>query len=89
MGDASVGGIPLLVVIFGLVEFAKRLRVTGDALTMLSAGLGILFGVLYQLAQLYPALVPWLGILIYGLAMGLAASGIYDFAKQFKPTIQK
>ena len=43
-----VGGIPLMIVIFGLIEFSKSLGLSGRILTIVSMALGILFGVAYQ-----------------------------------------
>ena len=77
-----VAGIPLMVVIFGIVEFAKRFGLVGGWLTGLSMFLGVGFGISYQIANSgIPIGFPsWFGVVIFGLALGLTASGIYDFA---------
>lgn len=83
--DAVVNGVPLLVVILGVVEFLKKLGVNGKASLAASMILGLALGILYQVSLALPAdLAGWLGAVIYGLALGLAASGLYDFSKQFK-----
>ena len=77
-----VGGIPLVVVIFGLVEFIKSLGLAGRALTVISLLLGILFGIAYHLAQsgIPTGFAGWFTAVIFGLALGLVASGFYKFA---------
>jgi hypothetical protein len=84
-----VGGIPLMVVIFGLVEFSKSLGLAGKILTIFSMLLGVAFGVAYQIAiSGAPAsFAAWFTIVIYGLALGLVASGFYDFADSRLPKI--
>lgn len=84
-----VGGVPLLVVIFGLVEFAKRLGLKGNWLTVASLALGIGFGIAYRFAvdgapSGYPA---WFAVVIFGLALGLVTSGLYDFANTRFPKV--
>jgi hypothetical protein len=84
-----VGSIPLMVVIFGLVEFSKSLGLNGKKLTVFSLLLGIAFGIAYQLAT---AGVPaefsgWFAVVVYGLALGLVTSGFYDFVDNRMPAI--
>lgn len=84
-----VGGIPLLVVIFGLVEFIKSLGLKGKWLTVVSLLLGAAFGIAYQIATggLPTGYAGWFVTVFFGLALGLIASGFYDFAnKRFPKT---
>lgn len=81
--DAVVGGIPLVVLIIGLVQFLKELGVSGVALRIASAALGLVLGVLYQLSLAMPAdLGGYLGVAVYGLALGVTASGLVDAARR-------
>ena len=84
-----VGGIPLMVVIFGLVEFAKTLGLTGKSLTITSMLLGIVFGVAYEVATSgQPAnFAGWFAVVVYGLALGLVTSGFYDFVNNRMPKV--
>ena len=73
----------LIPVIIGLVEYAKKLGSDGPVNLILSMGFGILFGAGYQLAAFG---VPtdgarWFILVLAALVPGLAASGVYDFAK--------
>jgi len=82
-----IGGIPLVVVIFGLVEFAKVFGLAGKWLTLFSLVLGVAFGVTYKLAT---AAIPvdfagWFVVVIFGLALGLVTSGLYDFVNNRIP----
>lgn len=81
--DAIVNGIPLVVLIIGLVQFLKELGVSGPWLRVASAAIGLVLGVLYQLSLFMPAdLGGWLGVVVYGLGLGLTASGLVDTARR-------
>lgn len=71
---------PLLVLgaILGLVEFIKRLGVEGGNKSIFaSMGVGVLLGILFQVQEMYPAIAPWFKTGLYGILMGLTASGLY------------
>ena len=79
--DAIVVGIPLVLVVLGLVEWVKQLGVQGNAVRYVSMAIGLIFGIGYQLSLGMPTdYAGWFGAVIYGLALGLIASGIYDAA---------
>ncbi len=75
------GGVLILPVIFGLVEFSKSLGLSGKWLTVFSMLLGIAFGFRLQDRRSgYPAgFAGWFLVTVFGLALGLIASGFYDF----------
>lgn len=78
-----VNGIPLVLVIAGLVAFAKTMGLAGKGLTALSLGLGIVFGLLYQLSLAIPVgFAAWFGAVVFGLALGVVTSGLYDLVKR-------
>jgi hypothetical protein len=96
MLQAAVKGVPLLFVVFGLVEWGKRLTkkdgsqlIDGNGLLVLSLALGLLFGSGFMIMterppesmDWYVQFVYWFGVLVYGIAIGLVASGLYDFVK--------
>lgn len=76
-----VAGIPLVFVIFGLVEFAKSMGGTGKLLTAISFALGVALAILYQITVAFPATpFDWFTVVVIGLVFGIVASGVYDFA---------
>ncbi len=78
-----VNGIPLVLVIAGLVAFAKTMGLAGKALTALSLSLGIVFGLLSQLSLKTPtSFAEWFGAVVFGLALGVVTSGLYDLVKR-------
>ncbi len=80
--NALVAGIPLVFVVIGLVEWSKRLGVSGKRLLVLSMLVGVALGVLYQYSQQpLEGFSAWFSAAVYGLALGLVASGIYDAAR--------
>lgn len=76
-----VGGVPLMLVVFGIVEFSKSLGLKGAWLTVVSLVLGMVFGICYQIATKgVPIDFPtWFSAVVFGLAIGLTASGFYKF----------
>ena len=80
--SAAVSGVPLVLFVVGLVEWLKRFGVQGAALNIAAMLIGLVFGGGYMIAQAVPAdFAGWFGTAVYGLALGLIASGIYDAAK--------
>lgn len=79
--DAIVAGLPLVLVVIGLVEWFKQLGVQGNVLRYVSMAIGLVFGIGYQVSLGMPTdYAGWFGAAVYGLALGLVASGIYDAA---------
>jgi hypothetical protein len=76
-----VAGVPLMALVFGLVEFLKDVfSLEGKKVTLLSAVLGLVLSVPYQLSQAIPTnYTGWFTIGVVGVAFGLAASGFYKF----------
>ncbi len=72
----------VLLMLYGLVEFFKRLGIAGNGAMLLSMALGVLFGVLFQLAEIYPGMSIWFRMGVYGLIMGLATCGLFDVSKR-------
>ena len=76
-----VNGLPLSAVVFGLVEFIKSFGLRGHWLTIASMLLGLAFGVSYQIANagLPAGFAGWFAVAVFGIMLGLVASGLYDF----------
>lgn len=76
-----VAGVPLMALVFGLVEFLKDvLSLEGKKVTLISAALGLILSVPYQLSQAIPVdFAGWFSVVVIGVAFGLAASGFYKF----------
>jgi hypothetical protein len=87
MDTLLVGSIPIVMIIFGLVEFTKSFGVSGRWLTGLSLFIGLLFGFAFRvyLAGVPTGYAGWFEAVIFGLALGLVASGFYDFANARMP----
>lgn len=82
--------VALMPLILGLVEFAKQ-WVQGKALTAVSLVIGIVFGVALY-AAIFGAPVEfagWFAAVIGGIAVGLAASGFYDFVNARFPQVSE
>jgi len=80
--DQIVNGVPLIFVVMGLVELAKVFGASGKLLTGISVGIGLALGMLYQISLGVPVdFAGWFGACIFGLALGLVASKVYDAIK--------
>jgi hypothetical protein len=77
--DQIINGIPLVFVVMGLVELVKAFGLQGRALTAASFAIGLLLGIAYQVSLGLPAdYAGWFGAVVFGLALGLVASKVYD-----------
>lgn len=77
--DQIVNGVPLVLVVMGLVELSKSLGVQGKSLTAVSFAVGLVTGVLYQVSIAVPTgFEGWFGAAVFGLGLGLTASKVYD-----------
>ncbi len=80
-----INGIPLLLLIIGLVQFLKEMGLSGQWLRASSAGIGLALGLLYQISLGVSAgFAGWFGAVIYGLGLGVTASGLIDAARNLK-----
>lgn len=80
--NAIVAGVPLLFVVIGLVQFAKKLGAAGNVLIIVSMAIGLVLGAGFQFATNgFPVnFGGWFAVVVYGLGLGIVASGVYDAA---------
>ena len=79
--DVAVAGVPLLAFVLGLVQWIKGFGLQGAAVRALSMGVGLVLGVGYQFSTVPPVdFAGWFSAAVFGLALGLVASGVYDVA---------
>lgn len=74
----------VVLVVLGLVTWLGKLGVKGIWQLISAMALGLIFGAGFMFAALgLPEdFAGWFSIVIYGLAMGLVASGIYETGKK-------
>lgn len=84
--NALVAGIPLMLVVIGIVQYVKeKLKWEGVGVEIFALVFGIVMGFLYHMYAAEE--IVWVfrfifeGV-IYGLAVGLVATGIYKFYHQ-------
>jgi hypothetical protein len=75
---AGVAGVPLVM---GLVEATKRLGLSSRWAPTLAVGLGLTLSLGYHAALGLPAGEAWAQAAVNGLALGLAAAGLYRGAR--------
>lgn len=85
----EIDGISVILLIVGLVELVKKFGIEGNKLTAISVFIGILVGIGFKLYAMVPAAAPWIEVAVTGLAFGLAATGLYDLAKNAGTRIDK
>ena len=81
---AGVLAIPLII---GLVEAAKKMGLDAVWATPLAIGIGLTISVGYVAAQQMPGSEVWVNAVLWGLALGLSASGLYSGAKKANESI--
>lgn len=80
--ELLIGGIPIILIVFAIVEEVKAWGVDGNILRVVSIVVGFALAVLAQLQGGLPTdLSGWLVTVVYGVIYGLSASGAYDFMK--------
>jgi hypothetical protein len=83
--SAMVNGIPLLFVVMGIVSWLKKAGVSGNMLLAASLFVGVLLGVGYLAMVSFPVtFADWFQQIVYGLALGLTASGVVDAVRPQK-----
>lgn len=84
-----IGGVLLLPLVFGLVEFFKaQFNLEGKSVTWLAAGIGLLLAIVAQLELMFPGISPWVKLVIMGISTALSASGFYKFVNARVPKAQ-
>ena len=84
-GSLLIAGVPVIVMVIGIVEACKRWGVQGKASEMLAFGLGFFFvalAIVVQQELIPPDYVVWVEVAIVALGGALAATGFYDLAKR-------
>lgn len=82
---ALINGIPILFVVMGLVSWVKKAGLDGVQLQISSLVIGLLLGVGYLYSTTPPVdFASWFGYAVYGLALGLTASGVVDAVRPQK-----
>lgn len=76
-----IGGVPIILIVFALVEEIKSWGLSGKVLRAVALALGLVAAVSYQFAFLGPPVTPdqWYTIVAVGIMYGLTASGAYNF----------
>lgn len=88
--DVVVNGVPLMLLIVGLVQFISEMGISGKALRVVSAVIGLGMGIAYQMSQSVPVdFSGWFGAVLYGLALGVTASGLVDQVRDLAGRIGK
>jgi hypothetical protein len=81
---ASAESAPILVmVVLGLVTLYGKFGLSGKVQLASSLATGIVFGAAFQIAALGlpESFAGYFSVLIYGLMIGLVASGVYEVGK--------
>lgn len=86
--DLVLAGVPVILVIIGLVEYVKSLGVPSTWCPLVAIGLGILAAVANQLMATYPFIEPWVVAVVSGIVVGMAATGLYKVGSNWaKPDV--
>lgn len=88
--SVAVGGIQLMILLFGLVEFLKTsFNWQGKTVTFVSFALGIVLFGAFNLELFLPGAGPWVAFGAQALTTGLAASGYYRFIAKRTPAVDE
>ena len=85
-GEIIIGAIAIIPLVMGLVEYAKRFGLKGQACDALAGVLGFVFvsiSAAIEQEMIPSEVVVWIVLIVRGLSGTLAAVGLYDMAKRF------
>jgi hypothetical protein len=74
MNTQILFGVAVVPAVVGLVEVCKDLGLP----TRAAPAAAVAFGILAALAQIYAGTWPWIQAVVLGVALGLAAAGLYS-----------
>lgn len=81
--NAIIAGIPLFWLVMALVTLWGKLGITGKWQLLSSLVTGAIIGIAYQASIMTLATwQDWFGAIVYGLALGLTATGVYETVKK-------
>jgi len=81
-GDVVVFGVSAIVLVAGLVQFAKKLGIKDKGSLILAMILGPAIMLGNEAVKQFPIASPWVQALVVGIMVSLTASGLWDGAKQ-------
>jgi len=84
----EIAGFSTVLLIAGIVELIKKLGLQGNILILVSVGIGMVFGVVFRVYEMFPVTQQWIELAYFGLAFGLGASGLYDLTKRFTQKLE-
>ena len=80
--DITILGFPAIVVIVAIVEFIKLIGgVEGNKAIVASIIVGLILSIGIHVAELLPQFKEWWEVVLAGILLGLAASGLFDAGK--------
>ena len=88
--QVAIGGMAVIPMVIGLMQFAKKLGLQGNKLVITAFGVLSGFGGVAGAVSegLIPApVLPWIRVVMFGLGFavyGMAAMGLYDLSKVFR-----
>ncbi len=87
MTDQLLYGVAIVPAILGLTQVAKQLGIPGKFAPLIAVSLGLLAGLAQAAGGApIPGANPWISGAITGIALGLAASGLYSGAVVLTPS---
>jgi hypothetical protein len=85
-----IGGVALIPLVFGLVEFFKAaFNMQGKAVTWMAAGIGLVLAIVAQLEMVFPGIAPWVKLVILAICTALATSGNFKFLNARLPKVER
>jgi hypothetical protein len=81
IGNLTVGGIPLVGIIIGLVALGKLLGVPKQYAPYLNGALSVMAYLVVGFLQQYPVYTEITKVVVFATAIFLASSGVYQLSK--------
>jgi hypothetical protein len=85
LDNFAVNAGTLIILIFGLVEFAKQLGARGNILRLVSMATGLALALVFRLREIFPEWAVWIDLSLFSIGGGLTACGLYGFLNERMP----
>lgn len=82
----TIVGIPIIIFLPAAIQLLKQIGMPTSWTGAAAAVLGILTAFAVQAVKTWPDISPWIGVVVMGIIMGLAANGLYSQAQHFIQT---
>lgn len=85
----TIVGVPVIILLPAAIALLKQVGLPTSWTGVVAAVLGMLVALGIQAVKTWPQIEPWVGVVVTGTLLGLAANGLYSQYQHFTKTRAK